>query len=81
MEERKKHLAKANVHVGVEMCDFQGLRKSVASIELMLRIVMEGIGEDRSQKRSSAGQKLRGEVERIVTIIAMLQAGMATKWL
>ena len=78
-EGRKKRPAKANVHAGVEMRDLQGLQKSLASVEMTLRAVLEGIGEDRSRKRSSACQKLSGEVERAATIVAALQAGMATE--
>ena len=61
------------------MRDLQGLQKSLASVEMTLRAVLEGIGEDRSRKRSSACQKLSGEVERAATIVAALQAGMATE--
>ena len=46
---------------------------------MTLHAVLEGIGEDRSRKRSSACQKLSGEVERAATIIAALQVGMATE--
>ena len=53
-EGRKKRPAKANVHTGVEMRDLQGLQKSLASVEMTLCAVLEGIGEDRSRKRSSA---------------------------
>ena len=61
------------------MRDLQGLQKSLASVEMTLRAMLEGIGEDRSRKRSSACQKLSGEVEHAATIIAALQAGMATE--
>ena len=71
-EGRKKRTAKVNVHAGVEMRDLQGLQKSLASMEMTLRAMLEGIGEDRSRKRSSACQKLSGEVERAATIIAAL---------
>ena len=63
------------------MRDLHGLQKPLASVELTLRVVLEGISEDRSRKGSSACQKLSGEVERATTIVAALQAGMATEQL
>ena len=61
------------------MRDLQGLQKSLASVEMTLRTVLEGISEDRARKRSLACQKLSGEVERAAKIVAALQAGMATE--
>ena len=68
-----------NVHAAVEMRDLQGLQKSLASMEMTLRAMLEGISEGHSQKRPLVCQKLSREVERATTIITALQAGMATK--
>lgn len=74
-----KTYGKGALHNGVNMCNLQGLQASLASMEVMLRIVLEGIGEDRTQKPSSTCQKLSREVERAATIITALQARMATE--
>lgn len=58
------------------MHDLQGLQASLESMEVMLRIVLEGIGEDCTHKHSSTCQKLIGEMECAVTIVAVLQARM-----
>ena len=76
---RQRRMAKGASHDGVDMRDLQGLQASLASVEVTLHAVLEGIGEDRTRKRSSACQKLSGEVERATTIVAALQAGMATE--
>ena len=39
---------KANVHVGVKIRDLQGPQRSLTSVELMLRVVLKCINEDRS---------------------------------
>ena len=57
----------------------RGSKSPLRAWEMTLRAVLEGISKDRSQKRSSACQKLSGKVERAATIVAALQAGMATE--
>ena len=43
---RQRRTAKGALHDGVDMRDLQGLQASLASMEVMLRAVLEGIGED-----------------------------------
>ena len=57
---RQRRTAKGASYDGVDMRDLQGLQASLASVEVTLHAVLEGIGEDRTRKRSSACQKLSG---------------------